>query len=80
MMNGAILDILISQSGDKQNPCRTDINSLKQSWQKKKKKSIKAKAVLKRKMKQKQNKTKEKVRKSKKTLVESDESSVKNTA
>ena len=78
MMNGAILDILISQSGDKQNPCRTDINSLKQSRQKKK--SIKAKAVLKRKMKQKQNKTKEKVRKSKKTLVENDESSVKNTA
>ena len=31
-------------------------------------------------MKKKKNKTKEKVRKSKKTLVENDESSVKNTA
>ena len=79
-MNGAILDILISQSGDKQNPCRTDINSLKQSWQKKKKKKYQSKGCLKKKNETKQNKTKEKVRKSKKTLVENDESSVKNTA
>ena len=53
---------------------------LKAELAKKEKKSIKAKAVLTRKMKQKQNKTNEKVRKSKKTLVENDESSVKNTA
>ena len=53
---------------------------LKAQLAKKEKKSIKAKAVLTRKMKQKQNKTNEKVRKSKKTLVENDESSVKNTA
>ena len=62
MMNGAILDILISQSGDKQNPCRTDINSLKQSWQKKKKKKKKSKSKHKKKneKKKKQNKRKSK--------------------
>ena len=63
MMNGAILDNLISQSGDKQNPCRTDINSLKQSWQKKKKKKYQSKGCLKKKN---ETKTKQNKRKSKK--------------
>ena len=63
MMNGAILDILISQSGDKQNPCRTDINSLKQRWQKKKKKKYQSKGCLKKKN---ETKTKQNKRKSKK--------------
>ena len=48
--------------------------------QKKKKKKYQSKGCLKKKNETKQNKTKEKVRKSKKTLVENDESSVKNTA
>ena len=63
MMNGAILDILISQSGDKQNPCRTDINSLKQSWQKKKKKKYQSKNWHKKKKETKKKKNKRKSKK-----------------